>query len=444
MGYFDPSYLWLTAMMQGGVPTIDPQLPSTIATNAPHPFTTEPSVTEPSVPIQQPIEQPETVSGVSSSDGGGGVSGFVSRDTDYKAYDPEFWGGSVPSGLFSGNGLLNGTRQGLQSAQTVAKGGIRAGMLAPLAGSPLGILRAIGGLLGASPSSGLNPVNDPTVRTGLNTLHTTAPKEIKAAIGTTTEQFGDFLNNMFGQGTSFMDIPDVFGSGLSNKSFSVNDTTKQQLSSLLGVTPNDITPDIVYNMRVNSLDNVQGLGAMMQPNNFDAYSELKNINAQFSTNSIYMQNRGSVLTPSDFGYAIDTANKAQNLGVNLTPGAVGYQLALNPGMKPVISNMISRGDTKGLSGIQATRNDAVARDMTRGLLGDYMDGKFDGSAASQAEFQSRLDSIHDVRNGSTTSRSGEGGWDSPGGWGGSGDYGRGNTEREGSRDKDGNATGYGR
>ncbi len=204
-------------------------------------------------------------------------------------------------------------------------------------------------------------------------------------------------------------------------------------------------------MRVNSLDNVQGLGAMMQPNNFDAYSELKNINAQFSTNSIYMQNRGSVLTPSDFGYAIDTANKAQNLGVNLTPGAVGYQLALNPGMKPVISNMISKGDTKGLSGIQATRNDAVARDMTRGLLGDYMSGKFDGSAASQAEFQSRLDSIHDVRNGRTTSRSdrgdrgsGDGGWDSPGGWGGSGGYGRGNTEREGSRDKDGNATGYGR
>lgn len=325
-----------------------------------------------------PIDKPSTPIGppninYGGSDGSkdgldfGNITG--GRDFPY-AYEPEFWGGTVPDNI--GNaGLWGDVKTGLKSASSylgifgnMLSGGasplglasnikskdwgtlgLSLGAMAPT--TPLGVLGPLLGTMLASPTSRMNPMQDPTIRNGLINIYSKAMETNvygASKYGKTAEDFTGFIDGVFGTGNSFS--PKVTPQA-------------EALFGMVGIT--GVNSQMLLDLRTNSMNTARSISMDLQSYNnpnIIGFSDLSYLNALSPALSSY-----AALTPDKLASINDLANT-----YGLPSSSISYSYKLNPDATKI---KLGNGDVQG---VQSTNNHLGYLDTTQGLTRDYKAG----------------------------------------------------------------------
>lgn len=325
-----------------------------------------------------PIDKPSTPIGPPNINYGGSDgskdgldSGNITGGRDFPyAYEPEFWGGTVPDNI--GNaGLWGDVKTGLKSASSylgifgnMLSGGasplglasnikskdwgtlgLSLGAMAPT--TPLGVLGPLLGTMLASPTSRMNPMQDPTIRNGLINIYSKAMETNvynASKYGKTAEDFTGFIDGVFGTGNSFS--PKVTPQA-------------EALFGMVGIT--GVNSQMLLDLRTNSMNTARSISMDLQSYNnpnIIGFSDLSYLNALSPALSSY-----AALTPDKLASINDLANT-----YGLPSSSISYSYKLNPDATKV---RLGNGDVQG---VQSTNNHLGYLDTTQGLTRDYKAG----------------------------------------------------------------------
>ena len=297
-------------------------------------------------------------------------------DTAPRPNRPEFWGGDfVPSSFHSTGSTIGDILQGFRTSM-LEKGTLKD--LAPVLASlrtPAAPFVSVFSILGATPSSSLNPANDPIIRNGLFELYSKSP--VSKSLFSTPKEFQAFLDNMFGVGSTLeMREPIKAISKIWEK--------------VLGYTP---TLDDYFKARTFATDTIRGLAMAMNPATYPSFQLYKQLSFDMNRMGYGVEN------PSfhDFAHLYDLSTQ---LGVRpeeiLPAWRLGYADAISP-----ITLTSDEGRAELRDKLRSVSNDIYSRVDLDQAIRDYKAGKI----SWQDWARRTLDIIQTRREANTTGRS---------------------------------------